>query len=158
MERKLYSGKVTNVKELGSLQDEFEQLKSKQQQKDDRVLEVMGEVEAAQHSLRAQEEGLKQREPQWRQKQEALAQERSVLEAAVSQLKEKRERLAAGIEPNNLRVYEGLRGTKQTKVVARVEQGRCQGCHLSMSIAELRLVRGHGLVQCSSCHRILFLD
>lgn len=158
VEGKLYSGKVTNIKELSGLQEEFEQLKSKLKQKDDRVLEVMGEVDAAQKSLRAQEQKFKDVETQWRREQDRLAGESSTLQAAIAQLDKKRATTATEIAPGSLKAYEGLRGTMQGKVVAKMEQGKCQGCRLSLSIDELKRVRGPHLVQCSSCHRILFID
>ena len=158
VEGKLYSGKVTNIKELSGLQEEFEQLKSKLKQKDDRVLEVMGEVDAAQKSLRVQEQKFGDVEAQWRREQEKLAQESSTLQAIIAQLDKKRGATAGEIATNHLKVYEELRGTMQGKVVAKLEQGKCQGCRLSLSIDELKRVRGPNLVQCSSCHRIMFID
>ena len=158
VEGKLYSGKVTNIKELGSLQEEFEQIKSKLKQVDDRVLEVMGEVDAAHKSLISQEQKLKDVETQWRLEQDRLAGESSILQAAITQLDKKRGTLAAEITPASLKVYEGLRNIMQSKVVAKMEQGKCRGCRLSLSVDELKRVRSPNLVQCSSCHRILYMD
>ena len=158
VEGKLYGGKVTNIKELSSLQEEFDQLKSKQKQKDDRVLEVMGEIDVAQKSLKAQEQKFKDVKTHWHQEQEKLTQDSSMLGTVIAQLDKKRVAMTPEIAPGHLKVYEGLRGTNQGKVVAKMEQGKCQGCRLSLSIDELKRVRGSGLVQCSSCHRIMFID
>lgn len=158
VEGKLYGGKVTNIKELSGLQEEFEQLKVKLKQKDDRVLDVMGEVDAAQRSLKAQEQKFEDVEIHWRQEQKRLGLESSTLQDAIAQLEKKRNGMAAEIGAASLKVYEGLRTTMQGKVVAKMEQGKCQGCRLSLSIDELKRVRGPHLVQCSSCHRILFMD
>lgn len=158
VEGKLYGGKVTNIKELSSLQEEFDQLKSKLKQKDDRVLEVMGEIDVAQKSLKAQEQKFKDVETHWRQEQKKLTQDSSMLGGVIAQLDKKRVAMTAEIAASHLKVYEGLRGAMQGKVVAKMEQGKCQGCRLSLSIDELKRVRGSGLVQCSSCHRIMFID
>ncbi|MBI4288048.1 MAG: hypothetical protein HY671_06440 [Chloroflexi bacterium] len=155
---KLYGGKVTNLKELAGLQEEAEQLKGKLKEKEDRVLEVMGEIDTAQRGLSVQEQGLKGTRAQWREAQERLAGERDSLQGAIARLAEKRRKQAQDIAQASLTLYEGLRGPLQGKVLAKVEQGRCQGCRLSLSITELKLTRGSRLVQCSSCRRILFLD
>ncbi|MBF8304536.1 MAG: hypothetical protein HW399_911 [Dehalococcoidia bacterium] len=158
VEAELYNGKVTNIKELGSLQEEFEQIKSKLKQVDDRVLEVMGEVDVANKSLISQEQKLKDVETQWRLEQDSLAGESSILQAAITQLDKKRGTLAAEITPASLKVYEELRNIMQGKVVAKMEQGKCRGCRLSLSVHELKRVRSPNMVQCSSCHRILYMD
>ena len=40
---------------------------------------------------------------------------------------------------------------------ARVEQGICRGCRISLPTTDLQQARSGKLVQCSSCGRILFL-
>ena len=52
---------------------------------------------------------------------------------------------------NRFRKQKGL-------AVARVEQGTCRGCRISLSTAELQRVKGNKLIMCSSCGRILFID
>lgn len=158
VDAKLYGGKVTNLKELAGLQEESEQLKSRLKLKEDRVLEAMGEAEAAQKSYGLQEQRFKEVQAQWSSTQKALTQERDKLQAIVAQLTQKRGKLAEEIAAPSLNAYEGLREPLQGKVLAKVEQGRCQGCRLSLSVSELKLARGSGLVQCSSCRRILFLE
>lgn len=158
VEAKLYGGKVTNLKELAGLQEESEQLKSRLKQNEDRVLEVMGEGDAAQKSFRLQEERCKEVQAQWASAQGTLTQERDKLQAIIARLTEKRRKLAEEVAAPSLKVYEGLREPLQGKVLAKVAQGRCQGCRLSLSVSELKLARGAGMVQCSSCRRILFLE
>ncbi|MEK7847936.1 MAG: C4-type zinc ribbon domain-containing protein [Chloroflexota bacterium] len=155
---KLYSGRVTNLKELAGLQEEHQQLKAKLWGRENRVLEVMGEIEVAQQSLQSQRWKLKQVESQWHGEQERLAGEQATLQETLARLEQNRQRLAAEIDPAGRQLYEELRLALQGRAVARVEQGRCQGCRLGLSVAELQRVRGSGLVQCSTCQRILCLD
>ncbi|UCB42192.1 MAG: hypothetical protein JSV77_06885, partial [Dehalococcoidales bacterium] len=78
------------------------------------------------------------------------------LEAAHAKLSNDRQQLAAGIVPGTVAVYEQLRLRRGT-AVARVEQGACRGCQITLPTTELQQVRGGGLVRCGSCGRILFL-
>lgn len=158
VEAKLYGGKVTNLKELSGLQEESEQLKARLKQKEDRVLEAMGEVEAALKSFGLLEQRFTEIQARYSSAQDTLTEDRDKLQAVIARLTEKRAKLAQEVAAPSLKVYEGLREPLQGRVLAKVEQGRCQGCRLSLSVSELKLARGSGLVQCSSCRRILFLD
>ena len=55
-----------------------------------------------------------------------------------------------------IEVYQDLKKHKGT-AVAKVEQGICHGCRISLPISELQQTRSGSLVRCSSCGRILFL-
>jgi predicted nucleic acid-binding Zn-ribbon protein len=48
--------------------------------------------------------------------------------------------------------------TRKGNAVVKVEQGRCQGCHIKLSMNEWQKARTGVLVQCSSCGRILYLS
>ena len=78
------------------------------------------------------------------------------LKAELTDLKQKRQLLSAEIDPQAMELYKGLKKQKG-QVVARVEQGICCGCRISLPTTELQRARGDSLVQCSSCGRILFL-
>ena len=55
-----------------------------------------------------------------------------------------------------LGVYESLRTLKQGRAVARIEQGACQGCRISLPTHVVQRARGGTvLVHCPSCERIL---
>lgn len=157
LDRKLYGGTVSNPKELTSMQQELEQFLASLRSKEDRVLDIMSGAEAAQRAVAGLRLKLKEVEAEWQREQKRLTQEQTELKAALSRLAEQRQGLASQIEPAALELYEGLSHNLQGRGMARVEQGRCQGCRLALSVAELQRARGSGLVQCSSCRRILYL-
>ncbi len=157
VKQSLYSGQIKNPKELSSLQHEAEGLEARRNQLEDEALGLMEQVEEATNTLATIEGELKTLEKEWRNKQQRLSAEIECLEGELFELEHKQQVLSAEIEPGVIDFYYQL---KKQKVwpVARVEQGLCGGCRLSLSTAELQRVRGSSLVQCSSCHRILFLD
>jgi predicted nucleic acid-binding Zn-ribbon protein len=155
-EEELYSGRTKNPKELANLQHEIEMLKAKRSELEDGAIEVMEQVEAATAGVGAMGRELETLEAEWRADQEKLTAEKERLEAELVGLKQKREAVSSQVDSEVIVFYGELKKQKGT-AVARVEQGVCRGCRLSLSNAELQRARGGSLMQCSSCGRILFL-
>ena len=64
-EERLYGGRMSNPKELGSLQHEVEGLKSRRTQLEDKALEIMERVEMAEASVADISSRLKRLEAEW---------------------------------------------------------------------------------------------
>ncbi len=152
----LYSGRINNPKELSSLQHEVELLKAKRDQLETKDLELMEQVESVETSAAALKQELKEITLAWQREQEQLRQEKAALESSLSDLKQQRQALAAETDAQVLALYDKLRKNKGW-AVARVEQGICRGCRISLPSSELQQARSGALVQCGSCSRILYL-
>ena len=157
LSEKLYGGKVTNPKELVSLEQEAGIFKTKLRQKEDILLDLMAEVEATQDKIKSHTERLRKLEGEWRQEQEALVQRQSEMKSQVSDLGMKRQTLTSGVSSQALELYEEIRSRKGQAVV-KVEQGMCQGCRLTLPMSEWQRARAGTRVQCSTCGRILYLS
>lgn len=155
-EEKLYSGKIRNPKELTNLQQEVEGMKVRRHQLEDKALEMMEQVELVTTNVANLSKELKRLESEWRSQQQQFSSEMERLKTALSGLKHKRGLLLAKIDPQSVAFYHELKKQKAT-AVARVEQGTCSGCRISLPTSELQQARSGNLVQCSSCGRILFL-
>ena len=155
-EEKLYSGKINNPKELTNLQQEINSLKAKRNKLEDQTLEIMERVELVTKSVTALDVELKRLEIEWQNQQQKLSTDLQRLKAVIADLKNKRELLATEIDSQLVEVYNELKKQRGT-AVAKVEQGICQGCRISLPITELQRARRGSLVRCSSCGRILFL-
>ena len=156
LHEKLYGGKVKNPKELMSMEQEKDMFQANLNKKEDSLLDLMEEEEVANKDLRTREGRLSDIEREWQQRQKELVIDKEALENQLNQLDDKRAELISGIEAQELQVYEVIRGRKGNAVV-RVEQGRCQGCHIKLPMNEWQKARTGALVQCSSCGRILYL-
>ena len=156
LHEKLYGGKVKNPKELMSMEQEKEMFQASLSKKEDSLLDLMEEEEAANKKFKVQKEHLSDIEKEWQQQQKELISEKDKLETQLNQLNEKKQELVSGIEPQELQVYEFVRARKGNAVV-KIEQGRCQGCHIKLPMNEWQKARTGTLVQCSSCGRILYL-
>ena len=157
LHEKLYGGKVKNPKELMSMEQEKEMFQANLSKKEDSLLDLMEEEEAGNKDLKTREGQLSDIEREWKQRQKELVSDKETLETQLNQLNDKREELVSGIEPQELQVYNVIRVRKGNAVV-RVEQGRCQGCHIKLPMNEWQKARTGALVQCSSCGRILYLS
>jgi predicted nucleic acid-binding Zn-ribbon protein len=153
----LYSGRIKSPKELVSLQQEVKGLEAKREQKEERTLEMMEQVELAADNLSALNSELGALEAEWHSQQQRLSAEIEQLKGLISELEEKRQLVLAGIDSQTIDYYNRLKKQKGW-AVARIEQGACCGCRITLSTAELQRARGDQLVECNSCRRILFLD
>jgi len=129
------------------------------------LMPALGELEQAYRDARADPAFKQQFEQLCRQyigrptplyPAEQLSAEMEELKTRLSDLKHKRQTLSTGIDSQATEFYDKLKGQKGT-AVAKVEQGICHGCRISLSAAQLQQVRATSLVQCSNCGRILFL-
>lgn len=155
-EESLFSGRVKNPKELASLQQDVDMLKARRGQLEEKALGIIDQVEQSEAGVARISGEFKTLTADWQRQQKQLAGEMKKLKAALVDLKQKWQLLSAEIEPETVEFYQQLRKGKGT-AVARVEQGICRGCRISLPTTDLQRVRGSNLVQCSSCGRILFL-
>ncbi|MFC1866461.1 C4-type zinc ribbon domain-containing protein [Chloroflexota bacterium] len=96
-------------------------------------------------------------EAEWKNQQQQLAVEIEKLQDLLIGLEQQKTQAAAAIGAETMECYKRLRRQKGL-AVARVEQGTCRGCRISLSTAELQRAKGSRLVMCSNCGRILFID
>jgi len=157
LREKLYAGSVKNPKELSSLQQQVEQFKGQVSQEEDKALEIMGQVETVQREIAALSAEVRRMEEEWQKERERLLAEQTELTSAINALGKRRNEIAATVELTHLDLYEALRVKRQGYAVARIEQGRCQGCRITLSTSEMTRARVGGLVQCDSCSRVLYL-
>ncbi len=158
-EGKLYGGTVKNPKELNSMQEQVKGYKKNIEQMEDATLEIMTQIESLRGEMATKREDADRIETEWSEAQSLLVQEVDELRALLAQLAESREALANKIDPARLELYRLLRKKRQGRAVAKVEQGICQGCRITLPMSEMQKVKGgHDIVQCGSCERILYLS
>ncbi len=157
IEEQLYGGKISNPKELSGLQHEVATMKAKSDQQENKALEIIDQVEAAEASLTTATDEYGKLEEEWHRQQQQLADETEQLKKSLADLKEKRQQLAGQIDSPALALYEKIRQQKK-QAVAKVEQGICRACRISLSASALQRARSGQPVQCGTCGRILFIS
>lgn len=159
LEKKIYSGKTTNSKELQNWQSEIEHLLTKQNEKEEIQLEMMETMESLENSIKEYIEKEKQKKEEIIVAQNLQKTETVRLEKEISELTVKRDKLAAAIEPSTLHRYEQLRlSTFDGVAVVKIVSNSCGGCYMSVPMSMIRQVQAHHLTTCNNCMRILFWD
>ncbi|MBV2366262.1 zinc ribbon domain-containing protein [Streptomonospora nanhaiensis] len=156
--KRLDSGQVGSPKDLEHLQAEIVSLQRRQGELEDIVLGVMERREAAE----AEDAELDKELAAAQAEREAAEDRRSsaVLEIEADRDNEatRRERVAAEIPGDLLTLYTKLRDQYQGVGAAALRYGRCEGCKLALSTAELGQIRQSPpdeVLRCEECRRIL---
>lgn len=155
-EKKLYSGRTGNPKELVNLQSDLDNLKGKRSQLETKALETMEQAELAQMTAVNAKSELTKIETEKESRELKLREELNRLEPLLSLTKKRREELLSGIVQDAAECYYRIKSQKR-QAVAKIEQGVCRGCRISLPAREIQQARGNRLVQCSSCGRLLYM-
>lgn len=154
---KLYGGKINNPKELVGYEQEAKMLKSGLAEKDDRLIALMEGIESGKRDISKLAKQFGEVEASWGQEKVVLAAEADKIKSELVTLEAKRAEMSASLDTSTIDLYRGIAARKGMAVV-RVEQGRCLGCRVTLSVSELQHVRGNAIVTCSNCGRILYLS
>jgi predicted nucleic acid-binding Zn-ribbon protein len=157
IEGQLYGGKITNPKELTSLQHESSAMKSRSDELEDTTLAIIDRVEEAEKNVTRATGELEKLEEDWQQRQQQLSQDIEQLSSNLEELRRKRREQVAQVDKATVNLYEKIRHQK-SPAVAKVEQGICRACRISLSASALQRARSGQPIQCGSCGRILYLS
>ncbi|MEV7966258.1 C4-type zinc ribbon domain-containing protein [Sphaerisporangium sp. NPDC088356] len=156
-QKRLDSGQVSSPKDLSNLQSEITSLHRRQGDLEDVVLEIMERREAAE----AQAARLSAERAEIGAGLSTLEEKRDIalgaLDKESGEAKGRRGGITADIPADLLALYEKLRGQYGVGA-AMLQGGRCQGCKVSLSIADLNRIRAAAadeVVRCEECRRIL---
>lgn len=153
----LYSGSVTNPKELQDLQLEAEALKRHLATLEDAQLEKMLSLESATSDLSDARKHLDALRAEKAKEHGELGEERQRLEAEAARLEDERVAAASGVPDADMAAYNKLRKSKGGLAVAKVNSKMCGACGATLSDALAQAARSpNELSTCSSCRRILY--
>ncbi len=158
-EARLYSGTVTQSRELEDLQADIAMLKRQRGEQEDLLLAVLDEVDQAQKSYTDGAKVLAKREKAWLAEQEAMTEEGARLESELPGLQADRDARALGVPPLELALYEQVRKNHQGKAVALLHGSTCDGCRMGIPNRLAQDARSSEKpVRCSNCGLILLVD
>ncbi len=153
---KLYSGRITNPKELGDLQKEEELLDEHIGHLEEAVLALMEVSEAAQAKMAALTAELESAKRRWKELVARTQAETTRLQAEIAVLKPERARLAVLVESSLLRHYDDIRSRRQGIGLAVTGNESCPPCQVRLPPHTLARMKGsEELTHCDNCGRIL---
>ena len=154
-EQRLYSGTISNPKELSDLQQEVASLTRRRSGLEDEVLEAMMASEDAEATMDQATSQLNRTEESWQAHYRALSAEEDELQIHVQEQTAAREQLVVRIDRSALTAYENTRQRRGGVAVAVIHDELCQACGIRVSGTAVRGARAGELVYCVSCGRIL---
>lgn len=156
-EQRIVDGSITDGKILRSLQEEVEHLKRRIAVLEDGELELMGKLE----EVSAHRDRIAARKAEIETRLRAEVTERDQAVAKLSQdakdLSVTRAPIAAKVPAQLLALYEKLRASSGLGAAA-LKAGRCGGCQLQLTVADLDTYRrapANQVLRCVECDRIL---
>lgn len=157
-EQRLFSGSVSNPKELGSLQAEVAMLKRKKGEVEDTLLEVMVQKDQAAETAASLESERGEAAAESKELTAKVAALTGEIDVELQQHTAARTEVAASLPQELLDMYDKIRAAKAGVGVAALEAGTCQGCHTKLPAKEIeRLKAEGGLQRCDNCRRILVI-
>ena len=158
IQKRLYSGVVTIPRELQAMQAEVESLKRRQSSLEDDVLEAMTEREPLDEEVAGLEGKRAGHDQDGARLRAAIAEAEVTIDNELAAEHEARAAAAAAIPAELTTLYEDLRRRLGGVGAARLVNGRCSGCHLTLPATELDRIRREppdALIRCDQCGRIL---
>ena len=154
---RLDAGQVSSPRELENLQSEIGSLERRQSDLEEVVLEVMERLEGVtgrRTSLTAEQATLAgQLEEIAARRDAALAE----IGEQTGKASDRRAGIAAEVPADLLGLYDRLRAQHGVGAAA-LQNGRCEGCHLTLNTVDLSRIRAappDEVVRCEECRRIL---
>ena len=137
---------------------EIEQARKKKDSIEENVLEMMERVEENENAIKELEVQASEAKNVFEAEKARVEAQFAELANELSDLERQQKMVAEMVEKPLLARYNRLKTMRKGFAVAEVRDGSCGGCRLQLPpqlVAEVR--RGDELMDCSYCHRILFM-
>lgn len=157
-DKTLYSGTISNPRDLQALQDEITALRRRIGQLEDQDIDLMEQIEPIDGQLArlsAERTALDESASAIRAR---IAEEEVAIDAELASVRSERDAMAANVDETLLGEYESLRPKMGGIAIARLTGGSCGGCHLALSaveVARLKKLPAEEPAWCDECGRLL---
>lgn len=137
---------------------EIELARKKKDSIEENVLETMERVEQNEQAIKELEEQAKEAQHNFDAEKARIETQLANLANELADLEQQQKTLAEMVEKPLLARYNRLKTMRKGYAVAQLRDGACGGCQLQLPpqlVAEVK--RGNELMDCSYCHRILYM-
>ena len=158
IEGKLYDGSITATKDLLAMQEESKNLAARKSSLEDAELEIMEKMEGLQGLLDRAQAEIDTDEAKVAEMQAELADALIALDAETAAVEGERSATVVDVPPELLMAYEDLLLSQGGVVVARLQAGACQACHMNLSavaVDKIGKMADDAVAHCPQCGAIL---
>ncbi len=153
----LYSGKISNPKELQDLQLEIASLEKNVSTLESALIERMEVFEELQATLDFNEKEVATLKNQKIEQKNILLEKLENGNKEVERFAKEKQGIRVQISSDLLEVYDRLSITKKGVAVSLVEEGCCQACGTTLTPSQCQQAKNHStLTYCPNCGRILY--
>lgn len=150
-------GAIRKVEEFNALSHEMSSLERERATKEQRLGDLMDKLNTEDDLLKALKESFEQTNASSKEVETEIHESIRHINEEGQQLKNQRESLINGVDPDLFSNYERLLRNKKSRVVVPIENRSCSGCHIMLTAQDENMVRkGERLVFCEHCSRILY--
>ena len=153
-EMRMYAGGMSS-KDLANLQAEVEMLGRQIESAEEEILELLDQREEHEAAVADTRSKLAEVEAESNRLEASISEQWKEIDGQVAERQQRRTDFPPLIPDELLNLYEELRPRKEGVGVARLSEGICGGCHLSLSPAEQHQVLKEDPPRCLQCRRIL---
>ena len=157
-QQRLDAGQVNSPKELESLQSEIVSLERRQRALEDTEIEIMEQLETAEHEASAL---IRQRDEIGAKAQHVQAARDAAwaeIDADATAAQKDRDAYAVELPADFLALYDKIRAAQDGVGAAPIRQRRCEGCRLQLDPVEVSRIRSAApdlVIRHEECRRIL---
>lgn len=155
VEHKLYSGAVTNPKELSGLETRLATVRGEVSATEDQALKNMEAVDHAQAQLEQVKAMATQLQQHLQTAEQNLADRVAEWDFLEEDYKDEIKEVRADMDPALLSMYERRHSTTNGRPVAKVSHGVCGGCRTELPTSQ-RQTLGREIISCQRCGRLLY--
>jgi len=158
MERKLYGGTVSNVKELQAMEADVKALRHRRDELEELELEVMEQREVLDREVAEIEAQRAEVQAAVDELLATIASAEAEIDRDLAVESAARADAAATVPPNLLQTYDSIRAKNRGIGAARLVGDTCQACRLSLPATEVERVRrmpADELARCDNCGALL---
>lgn len=156
-EKRLASGTGT-AKELEQTQHELETLHKRKSELEEVELEIMVRKEAIDKKLTMQNLEIESLSKQKNELETAVSSKSGQLTQQIEIATKERTDLSQKVATDLIATYEKIRTNSSGVGAARLFEGKCEGCHLTLNAVEITRIKAlpeDEIVRCEQCNRIL---
>jgi hypothetical protein len=153
-EMRLYAGGLS-ARDADYLRREVELLKGKVSGMEDEVLDLMESREEIESDLARLDAELDTETGRKTELETAIRESWKVIDAEIAVKEHRKVEIVPSVDVDLMDLYEGLRGSRDGRVVGALSNGVCGACHLMLSSAEENEARRQDPPRCVHCRAIL---
>jgi predicted nucleic acid-binding Zn-ribbon protein len=148
---------IKNNTDYKAMEKEIADRKIENERLEDKMLEVMEDIEAKKKVVSEGEQLVKDKKADLAAEQKKVEQQIAKLDGEIAALKEQRDKLLPTVSEDVLRKYKQIFNKKRDTAVVPLIDYTCGGCHMQLPPQTANNVRkANELVICDNCSRILY--